>query len=159
VRMEKIDTLHQQNFPNIGMHTKVYILPDTVNFHNIEILEKDVNAVGSGIYSCKTGVGHNPSASRAGMLSTVRAGFGTRLDGDDTIFSGYCEPPTVGVGSYSWAIPWQYALIGGTLRTFTTVNQVHSCDAAGALRASKARAVATANVTDATHGSINGVAL
>jgi hypothetical protein len=160
VRMERIDVLHQQNKPNIGMHTKIYILPDTVNFHQIQIKELDVNGVASGIYSCKSGVGHSPGPDPTDLLTTVRAGFGTRVDGDDTVFSGYCAAsPNAGVGSSSWAIPWHYALRGGTFRKFTTVNQVHTCDVAGALRASKARAVATASIGDATSGSVNGTPL
>jgi hypothetical protein len=160
VRMERIDTLHQQNKPNIGMHTRIFILPDTVNFHNIQVKELEVNGHASGIYSCKEGAPHGASPDPADATTTVRAGFGTRIDGDDTIFSGFCAAsPNAGVGNSSWAIPWQYALRGGTFRPITTVNQLHSCDAAGALRASKARAVVTANIGDASSGSINGTAL
>lgn len=160
VRMTRRDTLHQQNRPNIGMHTRIYILPDTVNFHRIEIRERDVGAVASGIYACKAGVGHNPGANPVPATRTVRVGYGTRIDAQDTVFSGYCPAsPNAGVGRSSFAIPWQYRVVGGTFRRFATVNQVHTCTAAGALRARKARAVARANFGDASQGSINGVPL
>jgi len=160
VRMRRIDTLHRQNQILIGMHTEIFIQPDTVNFHAIEVREVDVGLAATGVFATMAGNGHinNPPSgegSAVGALTTVRAGFGTKIDGIDNCILGWLNnSPAAGNGRGEWTIPWKYALRGGTFRRFTTVHQVHSCDVAGALRASKARAVATANITDASSGQI-----
>lgn len=160
VKMRRRDTLHRQNAVLIGMHTDIFVEPDTVNFHAIEIRETDVGLSASGVFASLAGRGHinNPPSgvgSAVGATATVRAGFGTKIDGIDNIILGFLSsPPVAAVGRAEWTIPWHYALRGGTFRRFETVHQVHSCTAAGALRASKARAVATANFADPSSGSI-----
>lgn len=160
VRMRRRDTLHRLNTVSIGMHTDIFILPDTVNFHAIDIREVDVGLVASGVFAPLAGRGHirNPPSgvgSAVSATTTWRAGFGTKIDGIDNIILGFlATPPAAAAGRGEWTIPWQYALHGGTFRRFATVHQVHTCDAAGNLRASKARAVATATFATASSGSI-----
>lgn len=160
VRMRRRDTLHRLNTVSIGMHTDIFILPDTVNFHAIDIREVDAALAASGVFAPLAGRGHirNPPSgvgSAVSALTTVTPGFGTKIDGIDNIILGFLvTPPAAAVGRGEWTIPWEYALHGGTFRRFHTVHQVHSCDAAGNLRASKARAVATATFGTASSGSI-----
>jgi hypothetical protein len=160
VRMRRRDILHRLNTVTIGMHTDIFILPDTVNFHAIDIREVDVGLVATGVYASLNGRGHinnTPSGvgSPASATTTWVKDFGTKIDGIDTIILGFlASPPAAAVGRGEWTIPWQYALHGGTFRRFTTVHQVHTCDAAGNLSASKARAVANSTFGAASSGSV-----
>ncbi len=160
VRMRRRDVLHRVNTVSIGMHTDIFILPDTVNFHAIDIQETDIGLVASGVFGPLNGRGHirNPPSgvgSAVPATTTWRQDFGTKIDGIDTCILGFlANPPAAAAGRGEWSIPWSYALHGGTFRRFTTVHQVHSCTAAGNLRASKARAVATATVATASSGSV-----
>ncbi|MDD2734874.1 MAG: hypothetical protein PHF56_13110 [Desulfuromonadaceae bacterium] len=160
VKMRTRDTLHHHDSVTIGLHTDIYILPDTVNFHAIDVREVDVALVSSGVFAPLAGGGHirNPPSgvgSAVAATSTVRSGFGTKIDAVDTILLGFLGAlPLAAVGRGQWTIPWQYALRGGTFRNFDTVRQVHTCDAIGNLRASKAHAVATATYATPSSGSI-----
>jgi hypothetical protein len=160
VKMRRLDILHRQNTVSIGMHTDIFILPDTVNFHAIDVREVDAPLVASGVFAPLAGSGHihqPPSGvgSAVSATTTWRAGFGTRIDAQDSIVLGFLRnPPAAAVGRGEWTIPWQYALHGGTFRRFATVHQVHTCDAAGNLKATKAHAEAPATVGTASSGSV-----
>jgi hypothetical protein len=166
VRMRRRDTLHRINCVLIGMHTDLFILPDTVNFHAIDVRELDSALAASGVFAPLGAIGHisgvvppGGPGGAASATTTVRPEFGTKIDGIDTIFLGFYSAtptgPAAAVGRGSWTIPWQYALHGGTFRRFETLHQVQTCNAAGALAASKARALASANVTTASSGTVN----
>ncbi len=166
VKMRRRDTLHRVNCVLIGMHTDIFIAPDTVNFHAIDIRELDSALAASGVFAPNAGRGHIsgvvPPGGPGGAASAtpaVRPGFGTKIDGIDTIILGFLSAPPAGpaaaAGRGVWTIPWEYALHGGTFRHFTTLHQIQTCTAAGVLAASKAGALATANVTSASSGTVN----
>ena len=151
VRMTRIATLHETNTHKIGMSTRIFFLPDTVNFHRVEYLEDEVNNRATGVYSCINGTGHFPATTPFPGTTRVVAGFGTRIDANDEIRSGFCNfGATRGDGEVAWRIPWRYRVRGGsTFRRFATIRQVCTSAAAGQLRARKARASARANFSQA----------
>lgn len=158
VRMRRVDVLHMTNSPSIGMHTQIFFLPDTVNFHRTEFDELEIGATADGVFACKNHGGHSPNPNPLPATATVRAGFGTRIDARDQIWSGFCNPSsTMGAGHIHFAIPWRYRVRGsGAFHRFSTVHQRHSSTAAGALRASKAQAhTPPVNHADPGQGTLN----
>jgi len=137
------------------MNTRIYFLPDTVNFHRVEYLEDEINCTATGVYSCGNNTGHFPATTPFPGTTRVTPGRGTRIDADDHIRSPWCNWGRVqGDGRVTWRIPWRYRVRGRqTFRRFATVRQLITSTAAGALRARKARATARANFGDAATGT------
>lgn len=143
---------HTQNFPDSGIQTRPFLLPDTVNFSNVQYHEVDIGAVATGTYSCHNGTGHDASPATLTLSSTVVSGKGTQANARDTVYSGHCggtAPFTP--GSISFAIPYEYRIGTGSFRRFATVNQVHTLEAdASTLNTDKAGAHGDTTVTAAT---------
>jgi hypothetical protein len=151
VRMTRIDTLHQQNTHKIGMHTRIFFLPDTVNFHRVEYLEDEVMCTATGIWTCINNTGHGPATTPFPGTTRVVAGYGTRIGANDMVRSGWCNGGTTQAdGRISWPIPWKYRVQGlTTYHPIRTVTQVCTSNAAGQLRANKAHASASATFAGA----------
>ncbi|MFN7920222.1 MAG: hypothetical protein U0Q16_09005 [Bryobacteraceae bacterium] len=144
---------HTQNYPDVGMYTKIFLMPDDVNFHRVEFLEDDVPMVGNGVYSCHNGSGHHPNPNGLGATTHVSAGQGTEMNANDHVYSGHCgstwsSPDT---GSEHFPIPWKYRVVGkAAWRAIQTVDHRISCASNGLLTATKAGAWATIGAGDAT---------
>lgn len=143
---------HNHNFPDIGMRTNSYILPDNVNFYNTSYREVDVPAVTSGTYSCHSGVGHDAHPATISVSNTVTSGKGSGPNGRDSAYSGHCGGSAPFVpGSLSFAIPNEYQVGSGTFHRFVTTDQIHVLENdASTLTVTKAGASATTTVTAAT---------
>lgn len=142
VRMSRLDVMHIRNSHSSGMHTRIFFLPDTVNFHRVEWREDEIGCRATGVYACQNGQGHFPNPNPLGATSQVSPGRGTRMDATDSIWSGWCAPrSTMGVGRKTFRIPWRYRVEGASaFHSFDTVNQVHTSSATGILRSTKAGA-------------------
>jgi hypothetical protein len=164
VRMTRIATVHVPapgaaagaGTNRIGMDTRIFVLPDTVNFHRVEYLEDEVNNVATGVYACATGTGHFPAVTPFPGTTRVVPRFGTRIDANDSVRSPWCNFGSAqGDGRVTWLIPWRYRVRGRTTyHKFATIPQVctSALAGAGALRARKARATARANFAGAPTG-------
>jgi len=62
------------------------------------------------------------------------------FSGRSTTRFGIDDSPPFSTGDFVWAIPWRYQVSGGTLTTFTTVNEHFTADATGMATAEKAGA-------------------
>jgi hypothetical protein len=143
---------HTKDFPDSGIQTQSFLLPDTVNFLNVQYREVDVPAVANGAYSCHSGTGHDAHPATIQVANTVTSGKGTGPNGRDSAYSGHCggsAPFTP--GSISFAIPYEYKVGSGSFHRFATVDQVHTLAAdASALTTDKAGAHGDTTVTAAT---------
>jgi len=143
---------HTLNFPDSGIQTESFLLPDTVNFGNTEYHEVDSPAATSGTYSCHSGVSHDPSPSTIPVADTVVTGKGSGPNGRDQAYSGHCggsSPFTP--GSLSFVIPYEYRVGTGPFRRFATVIQMHTlANDASRLTSDKAGAHGETTVAAAT---------
>ena len=139
---------HTANIPNIGIKTRPFLSPDTVNFYNAIIHEIDLPGVPTtpGVYSCNPfSTGHcGGPCGDAPATNTVVASKGTKINGVDTVYSGYCPAQAAPFtpGSLTLSIPWEYKIGAGSYHRFDTVTQYHAllADTNATLIASKAGA-------------------
>ncbi|MDD5295538.1 MAG: hypothetical protein PHU46_01390 [Rhodocyclaceae bacterium] len=147
---------HNQTYANVGMLTNIFLAPDDVNFYRVQFLELEIACTADGVYACQNGHGHGPNPNGLGATTQVVSGKGTKMDANDHVYSGCCPTPCAPwvapqTGREHFAIPWQWRVgAAGAWHTLTTVHQRVHCDATGGLTASKAGAVAHAQVGDAT---------
>ena len=152
-------TKHTQNFPDSGILTDVFLLPDNVNFNKVRYRELDVAGTATpGAYSCNpasgghcTPAGLAPCGDKA-LTTTVVAGKGTKSILGDCAYSGHCGgAPPFAPGSLSLSIPYEYKVGTGPFRRFDVVSQVHALAAdASTLTTDKAGANGTTTVAAAT---------
>ncbi len=151
---------HRVGRPNSGILLDVFLLPDTVNFHNARYREIDVAGTATpGVYSCNpasgghcgAGGGGNPCPDKA-LTATVSAGKGTKsLLGDCAISGDCCTTAPFAAGSLTLAIPYEYKVGTGAFHRFITVMQVHSLAADGStLTTSKGGASGSTTVAAGT---------
>jgi hypothetical protein len=116
---------HTQGLADIGMQANVYAQPDSVSFAKLFYREQNASASASGIYSCLTGVGHNPNPAAVAASQNPTLGYGT-LVALDSIQDGTCQPiDQHGIGSLSFAIPSVYKVTStGTEYALTTVQHL-----------------------------------
>jgi peptidoglycan hydrolase-like protein with peptidoglycan-binding domain len=143
---------HTHNQPDSGIQTRPFLLPDTVNFSNVQYREVDVPATASGPWTCHIGVGHDPHPATLTCSDTVIAGKGTRANARDTVYSGHCGgTPPFTPGHITFNIPNEYKVGSGSFHRFTTVTQQHTLAAdASTCNTDKAGAHADVSVTDPT---------
>lgn len=151
---------HRVGRPDSGILLDVFLLPDTVNFHNARYREIDVAGTATpGVYSCNpasgghcgAGGGGNPCPDKA-LTATVSAGKGTKsLLGDCAISGDCCTAAPFAAGSLTLAIPYEYKVGTGAFHRFVTVMQVHSLAADGStLTTSKGGASGSTTVAAGT---------
>jgi outer membrane protein OmpA-like peptidoglycan-associated protein len=138
---------HNQNFPDSGILTDVFLLPDNVNFNKVTYREIDAAAVTTGAYACHSGAEHcgpagfGPCNDKA-MTDTVIAGKGTKSVLGDCAYSGHCggsAPFTPGI--IMFFIPYEFKTGTGSFKQFRIILQIHVLGAdASALATSKAGA-------------------
>jgi hypothetical protein len=115
---------HTQNRPDSGIRTKIFLLPDTVNFYNIQYHEVDVAAVCTGVYSPFNGVSHDPHPATLTLSTNVVPGKGTEANAVDQIYSGDPgTPPPFAPGDITFQIPYEYKVGAGPFRQFSIVTQ------------------------------------
>lgn len=144
---------HTVNRPNMGIQASKFLLPDTVNFYNVQYHELEVPRHATGIFDCPTDPGHHPNPLPIRMLNVVVPGKGTQANAIDCLYSGYCpdKPLTPwSVGSKTFAIPYEYNVGGGPFHWFATVTQQHALLPGNILTTSKAGAWAMTTVAAAT---------
>jgi hypothetical protein len=149
---------HTVDRPNIGMHTLIYLKPDSVNFGAVWVQEEQAYAVATGVYAPFNGQPHKSGPTPFPFSSTVVPGFGTLIAGapsvGDNVYSGDPgTPPPFTPGTEVVTIPWDFQVGGtnGTWKTnFTTLTHNCSLDASGILTASKGGANWSCNVTNAS---------
>ncbi|TCJ12327.1 hypothetical protein EZJ19_12380 [Parasulfuritortus cantonensis] len=152
---------HTQNSADSGIQTRPYLLPDVVNFHNVQYREMDVAGTASspGPYSCNPASGGHCRAGGGGapcnalsMTDTVVAGLGTRAILGDCAYSGHCgTAPPFTAATLLLAIPHEYRVGSGPFHPFYTVIQLHTVAADGTtLTTFKAGATGTIQVADPT---------
>ncbi len=138
---------HTANMPDVGIRTRPFLSPDTVNFYNTIVHEVDLPGIPTspGVYSCNPfSTGHCPGpCGDAPVTNVVVANKGTKVDGVDTVYSGHCggtAPFTP--GSLTLTIPWEYKIGTGSYHQFDTVTQYHAllADTNATLVSSKAGA-------------------
>lgn len=69
----------------------------------------------------------------------------------DTVQSGSKGPP-FSVGSFTWPIPWEFRVGGGSAKAFTTVTHQQDADATGKVTISKGGTSVSKNASDPTSG-------
>ncbi len=139
---------HTKDMPDIGIQTRPFLSPDTVNFYNTTVHEIDLPGVPTspGVYSCNPfSSGHcGGPCGDASASNVVVANKGTKIDGVDTVYSGFCPSFSAPFtpGSLTLRIPWEYKVGSGPYHQFDTVIQYHAllADISSTLVASKAGA-------------------
>ena len=141
------------------MHTRFYVGPPTVNFYRVQVRERDVNVISSGVWSVAsfvstgllppgtTHLGHRPSPVPEPIGPDWLAGYGTalnHLDDNDSGDSGV--PPPFPASHEIYNIPWEFRAGNCGWTRFTTVTQRATLDAAGNLRITKGGASAHTTV-------------
>jgi hypothetical protein len=146
---------HAINRPDIGIHTLIYLKPDSVNFGRVWCQEEHAYAVANGVYAPFNGFPHETGPTPFPFTSTVVAGLGTSAgSSEDNIYSGdpLTAPPFT-PGTEVYTIPWDFQVGGtnGTWKTnFTTLTGSCSLGSGGVLTASKAGASWSCNITNAS---------
>lgn len=149
VRMRVDEVLHNANTTKIGMWTRVFFLPDTVNFHRVQYIEDEQMCTANGVYACNNNTGHFPNPSPLSATTHVVAGFGTRMRFDQ-VRSGFCAGGTTQAdGRITFrGIPTK-CRVRGTVPWLLVERVRQQCTSAaagaGPLRARKAGAVAGRN--------------
>ena len=117
---------HKLNRPNSGIQTLPFLLPDTVNFYNVQFHEVDIAAVCTGVYTPFNGVGHDAHPATLATTDTVVGGKGTQTAAKDTVYSG--DPGTAAPftpGNITYNIPYEYKVGSGfAFHRFATVTQM-----------------------------------
>jgi outer membrane protein OmpA-like peptidoglycan-associated protein len=149
---------HTQNRPDSGIEVQPFLLPDNVNFHNLQYRELNVAAVATGVYACfAANTGH--CAQPAGgacppltMRDVVVAGKGTQATLADCVYSGDCLTAAPFAASrIIFDMGYEYRVGGGPFRRFTTVHQESNVAADGVtLTSIKVGARGTTTVPAAT---------
>lgn len=146
---------HTVNRPDIGMHTLIYLKPDSVNFGAVWCQEEQAYAIANGVYAPFNGTNHESGPIPFPFSSTVVSGLGTLYSSTagDNIYSGDPETaPPFAPGTEIYNIPWDFRVgSNGAWKTnFITVTGTCSLGTGGVLTASKARASWSCNVNDAS---------
>lgn len=143
-------TIHNYAFQDVGIHTNVYLQPDSVSFQAVSFQERDVPAYATGAWACINGQGHHPNLNWIQAGATV-PGYGAPI-GSDTAYSGSCggpyyQPPYLS-GSESFDIPDWYQISGGQYNYSVTLQQATAtADNAGDLMMQKGNPPATGTTT------------
>ena len=151
---------HTTGRPDSGIQTRVFLGPDTVNFHNVIYHEMDVTGTGTGVFSCNPTKSGHCGAGGAGaacpdktVSNTVVAGMGTQSTLGDCALSGDCCKAAVPfvAGSEGLSIPYEYKVGAGAFHPITNVPQSHSLGAdLTTLTSSKGGASGSTTVTAAS---------
>lgn len=121
---------HILNRPSAGFQAKYYILPDNVNFYNIEFQEGRAAGEFDGTYWEGYNTNSYPEHKEWPFRSKTKSdqvfpGKGT-FGGVDNIYLEFLcardRDPTR-PGSVTYKIPWRYALADGSKKTFATAVQ------------------------------------
>jgi hypothetical protein len=142
---------HTRDRPDSGIQTLPYLLPDTVNFYNIQYHEVDVGAVCSGVYTPFHSIGHDAHPATLTLSKTVVKGKGTKANVKDSVYSG--DPGTAAPfapGSIVFSIPYEYKVGAGAFANFATIAQTSSLAAPDVLESNKAGASGATTVGAAT---------
>ena len=146
---------HEHDRPDSGMKVHAYFQPDTVSFEFIDVIERDIPSVATGVYKPFNGDGHDPNKKALPMLEVV-PGKGTEWLPVDNIYSG--DPgtdPPFAPGSISFQIPYVYGAVSrgqkGPFYPMMIVPQESVLDKDGAtLMSTKASATVKTSVSNAT---------
>jgi hypothetical protein len=138
---------HIRGKGSAGFLGQAYITPNDVSFARIETREQTCAGVGTGYFAGSNGRQHplgqwvyvvegdeeNPSASDA--LDEIRT------DANNPPFS---------TGNFDWPIPWQFRVLGGGEKTFTTVTHHEEISATGKTTISKGGTSISRELNDPT---------
>ena len=146
---------HEHDRPDSGMKVHAFFQPDTVSFEFIDVIERDVPSVATGVYKTFNGEGHKPNKKALPMVEVV-PGKGTEWLPVDNIYSG--DPgtdPPFAPGSVFFQIPYVYGSVSrgqkGPFYPMMIVPQESLLDKDGAtLMSTKATATIKTNVSNAT---------
>jgi hypothetical protein len=132
---------HASGRPDIGFQAVIGLMPDTVNFANVECQEEAANFTASGVFSFMNGNLHQSNGPTVVYFSPrVYSGFGTAAWIPDIVYSGDSTsnlPPFTN-GTESVIIPWDFRVGSGAWKTnFTTLTHYCSLGSGGNLSASK----------------------
>jgi hypothetical protein len=123
-------TLHDAGACSAGFRGITYLTPADVSFENIEVNEGTVNSTATG--SFVTAGWHNLPHPAWPSWATVGGGSdatGSVVQGPnhdpsctyyDYIHSG-ALPAGCAAGTFTWPIPWEFRVNGGTKKAFTTL--------------------------------------
>jgi hypothetical protein len=143
---------HWSNRPNIGIHTQIYIAPDSVNFGAVWCQEEQASFVATGVYSFMNGQNHEAAPTPFSFTTNVVPGLGTLATVMDNVLSGDPGTPAPFTpGTETCTIPWDFR-VGTNAWTTNFATLTHNCSLGtnGALNVSKSIASWLCNVTNAT---------
>ncbi len=138
---------HANGRPDCGWQGNFYIHPNDVNFYNVNIREKDSQAVTTGSYNVFSGVWHGnyppPDQASAWLsLTSHTDADGTKAAGTDSVYSG--DPAAAAgaavpfnVGTMHFPITLQWKVGTGAAKNFPIVRQEHEIYANGACESRK----------------------
>ena len=143
---------HNNPQPDCGWTGLIYVHPNDVNFYRVQVRELDSQAVCAGCYNVAPfpGAYHGgyPLPDRASPwlgMSSHSETRGSKVNGEDHVYSGYPPSASVGTappfttGNYYWPMTWQWRVRGvWTRHNFPRFRQTHRIDAAGRCTSSKA---------------------
>lgn len=151
-RILSLPILHHSGRPDSGMQVESYVTPASVSFENINVIEREVGAIGTGVYEPFNGIGHDPNTV-ALPAGPVVPGLGSKMNWIDLCYSG--DPRTNAPfvpGALVFKIPYEYQLrAGGDFHPFAIVTQASALQTdAETLDTSKAGAGVTVTISEHT---------
>jgi hypothetical protein len=116
---------HTRGTPSTGMILDIYIQPSDVSFREVRFTEREVRATGTDDFEqyCRENEVKHGANFNAASISRVDPKLGSQINGTDRAAARATAP---GVGSMTWAIPWEYTVSGGLMTHLLpgTVDQV-----------------------------------
>ncbi|MDR2346835.1 MAG: hypothetical protein LBE18_12300 [Planctomycetaceae bacterium] len=132
--------LYVQGMCSVAMNTVSYLRPTDVSFYNTKVGEGTCVGIGTGSQVPYSGLVHpswKDDVSNGDIL------LGCSVKGPNPgpppyDFISDIQPVTVGVGTFTWNIPWEYSCNSGNNLSFTTVIHQSVFDGNRGVKLSKA---------------------
>jgi hypothetical protein len=113
------------NPPGVAYAANWYMLPDTVSFYNIQLVEGVGYSIATGyFYPSENNIPHYPGAAIQG--ENVVPGKGTECQFPDEDSGGTPEGLPYTNGTFTLPIPWSYVTPDGETNYFVTVDQIRT---------------------------------
>jgi hypothetical protein len=149
-------TRHVYGVPSVGFRAYMYIAPDTVSFSKIRVEEGIDLATGTG-YLLYANLEPHYEGRLLSALKEWKAGFGTRVNGVDTVEIITENEKPYANGTFEWRIPQLFQVGIGQLKQFSTSVHYATTDNTGKATLSKIGVTgpalsASANLTDPNQG-------
>lgn len=156
IKFVKKQELHVQNILDAGFIAHLYLLPDTVNFYNVQIRELDSPAIASGSSYRMNGRKHgNYQNGHSNWMTAIsyKEQIGTLMDADDFVYYHldlYCQKAIL-PGTVLYRIPYEWKLgNSGNIYNLNVIRQFTEIKSDGYITTTKGDSGSTFHYSDPT---------